>query len=70
LKKVAKKIATKKTLELNVSYRNWKKMSYTSTILFICNRKKKNNPILATTYESHDNSNLMKYKNTANIIVK
>jgi hypothetical protein len=40
LKKVAKKIATKKTLELNVSYRNWNKMSSTSTILIMCNQKK------------------------------
>jgi superfamily I DNA/RNA helicase len=68
---VAKKLPQEKTLELNVSYRNCKKMSSTSTILIMCNQKKrKKNLILATTYESHDNSNLMKYKNTATNIVE
>ncbi len=38
--------------------------------LLCATKKKKKNLILATTYESHDNSNLMKYKNTATIIVK
>jgi len=39
-------------------------------LLFATKQKGKKNLILATTYESHDNSNLMKYKNTATIIVK
>jgi len=67
LKQVAKKLPQKKTLELQKLKKN---EFHFNNSCYVQPKKRKKNLILATTYESYDNSNLMKYKNTATIIVK
>jgi hypothetical protein len=67
-----KKIATKKSPRAKCKVQKLKKneFHFNNSCYVQPKKKKKKNLILATTYKSHDNSNLMKYKNTATIIVK